>query len=98
MISEASVFLGLWHMKGGEVESPFLLRMVVHAFRRAHRAGVGGGGRWASKLEGSLVYRVSSRTAKDTQKPCPKQTRSPFLIIPWILHSVWHAKLLHSGV
>jgi uncharacterized protein (DUF2252 family) len=33
---------------------------------------LGGRGRWISELEASLVYRVSSRTAKATQ-------RNPFL-------------------
>jgi hypothetical protein len=28
----------------------------------------GGGGRWSSKFKASLIYRVTSRTAKDTQR------------------------------
>jgi hypothetical protein len=31
---------------------------------------LGGGGRWISDFEVSLVYRVSSRTAKATEKSC----------------------------
>jgi hypothetical protein len=34
---------------------------------------LGGRGRWTSEFEASLVYRVSSRTARATQrKPCLK--------------------------
>jgi hypothetical protein len=56
---------------------------VAHAFNPQHS---GGKGRWISEFEASLVYRVSSRTAKDTQrnpvsknktkqKKNPKQTK-----------------------
>jgi hypothetical protein len=31
---------------------------------------LGGRGRWISKFEASLVYRVSSRTARAIEKPC----------------------------
>jgi hypothetical protein len=39
--------------------------MVVHAFNPQH---LGGRGRWISEFKASLVYRVSSRTAKATQR------------------------------
>jgi hypothetical protein len=36
-----------------------------------HLGGRGRGtGRWISEFEASLVYRVSSRTARATEKPC----------------------------
>jgi hypothetical protein len=43
---------------------------------------LGGRGRWFSEFEASLVYRVSSRTARATQrnpvsKKKPKQTNKP---------------------
>jgi hypothetical protein len=31
---------------------------------------LGGRGRWISEFEASLVYKVSSRTARATEKPC----------------------------
>jgi hypothetical protein len=34
---------------------------------------LGGRGRRISEFEASLVYRVSSRTARDTEKPCLKK-------------------------
>jgi hypothetical protein len=39
--------------------------VVVHAFKFQH---LGGRGRRISEFEASLVYRVSSRTARDTQR------------------------------
>lgn len=33
-------------------------------------ANTGGRGRWICELEPSLVYTVSSRVARDTEKPC----------------------------
>jgi hypothetical protein len=33
---------------------------------------LGGRGRRISEFEASLVYKVSSRTARDTEKPCLK--------------------------
>jgi hypothetical protein len=39
--------------------------VVVHAFNPSTR---GAGGRWISEFEASLVYKVSSRTAKATQR------------------------------
>jgi hypothetical protein len=46
---------------------------VVHAFKPSTR---GGRGRRISEFEASLVYKVSSRTAKATQrKPCLKKTK-----------------------
>jgi hypothetical protein len=49
--------------------------------------GVGvGRGRRISKFEASLVYRVSSRTARGTEKPCLEKLKKkkdwPYLIIP----------------
>jgi hypothetical protein len=37
---------------------------------------LGGRGRWISEFQASLVYRVSSRTARATQKPCLKKTKT----------------------
>jgi hypothetical protein len=38
---------------------------------------LGGRGRWISKFEASLVYRVSSRTARATQRnPVSKQNKT----------------------
>jgi hypothetical protein len=39
--------------------------VVAHAFKSQHS---GGRGRWISEFETSLVYRVSSRTARTIQK------------------------------
>jgi hypothetical protein len=41
--------------------------MVVHTFNPQHSGG-GGRGRQISEFKASLVYRVSSRTAKATQR------------------------------
>jgi hypothetical protein len=35
---------------------------------------LGGRGRWISEFEASLVYKVSSRTARATEKPCLEKT------------------------
>jgi hypothetical protein len=40
--------------------------VVAHAFNPSTREG--GRGRWISEFEASLVYRVSSRTARATQR------------------------------
>jgi hypothetical protein len=37
---------------------------------------LGGRGRWISELEASLVNRVSSRTARATEKPCLEKKNS----------------------
>jgi hypothetical protein len=37
---------------------------------------LGGRGRRISEFEASLVYRVSSRTARATQKPCLEKERN----------------------
>jgi hypothetical protein len=39
--------------------------VVAQAFKSQH---LGGRGRWISEFEASLVYRVSSRTARATQR------------------------------
>ena len=39
--------------------------MVAHDFKSQH---LGGRDRWISEFEASLVYRVSSRTARATQR------------------------------
>jgi hypothetical protein len=39
--------------------------VVAHAF---NSSTLGGRGRWISEFEASLVYRVSSRTARVTQR------------------------------
>ena len=39
----------------------------MHAFNPSKK-GEGGRGRWISEFEASLVYRVSSRTARATQR------------------------------
>jgi hypothetical protein len=39
--------------------------MVAHAFKSQHS---GGRGRWISEFEASMVYKVSSRTARATQR------------------------------
>jgi hypothetical protein len=39
--------------------------VVVHAFKSQHS---GGRGRWISEFEASLVYKVSSRTARAIQR------------------------------
>jgi hypothetical protein len=39
--------------------------MVAHAFNHPN---LGGRGRWISEFKASLVYRVSSRTARATQR------------------------------
>jgi hypothetical protein len=52
--------------------------VVAHAFNPSTQ---GGRGRWISEFKASLVYRVSSRTARATQRnpvskkplPCPKK-------------------------
>jgi uncharacterized protein (DUF2252 family) len=47
--------------------------VVVHAFKSQH---LGGRGRWISDFEASLVYRVSSRTARAKQrKPVSKNQK-----------------------
>jgi hypothetical protein len=39
---------------------------------------LGGRDRWISEFEASLVYRVSSRTARDTQRnPVSKKKKNP---------------------
>ena len=48
--------------------------MVAHAF---NPSTLGGRGRWISEFEASLVYRVSSRTARAIQRnPVSKKTKS----------------------
>jgi hypothetical protein len=42
--------------------------VVVHAFNPSTREAEGGRGRRISEFEASLVYRVSSRTARATQR------------------------------
>jgi hypothetical protein len=37
---------------------------------QAFNQHLGGRSRWISEFEASLVYKVSSRTARDIQKPC----------------------------
>jgi hypothetical protein len=37
---------------------------------------LGGRGRWISEFEASLVYKVSSRTARATEKPCLKKPKT----------------------
>ena len=51
--------------------------MVAHTFNPQHLEGRG---RWISELEASLVYRVSSRTARATQ-------RNPVRLLSWFLLS-----------
>ena len=52
---------------------------------------MGGRGRWVSEFEASLVYRVSSRTARATQrnpvskKPKPKQNKTKRNLIHLVL-------------
>jgi hypothetical protein len=43
------------------------LGVVVHTFNPSTRGG-GGRGRWVSEFKASLVYRVSSRTARAIQR------------------------------
>jgi hypothetical protein len=56
------------------VTSSFLLpRYAVVAGRggaRLQSQHLGGRGRWISEFEASLVYKVSSRTVRATEKPC----------------------------
>jgi hypothetical protein len=47
--------------------------VVAHAFNPCTG---GGRGRWISEFEASLVYRVSSRTAKATQKNPVSKTKT----------------------
>jgi hypothetical protein len=47
------------------VELQSTLRVVAHAFNPSH---LGGRGRWISEFEASLVYKVSSRTARAIQR------------------------------
>jgi hypothetical protein len=42
--------------------------VVAHTFNPSKHLGGRGRGRWISELEASLVYRVSSRTARATQR------------------------------
>jgi hypothetical protein len=42
----------------------YLLGVVAHAFNPS----LGGRGRWISEFEASLVYKVSSRTARAIQR------------------------------
>jgi hypothetical protein len=37
---------------------------------------LGGRGRWISEFEASLVYKVSSRTARAIDKPCLKKQKT----------------------
>jgi hypothetical protein len=65
------------------------LGMVAHAFNPSTR----GRGRRISEFEASLVYRVSSRTARATQRnpvsktPPPKKTKKKFLVTFYSHHS-----------
>jgi hypothetical protein len=47
-----------------------VLDMVAHGFKSQHLEGRGRG---TSEFETSLVYRVSSRTARATEKPCGRK-------------------------
>jgi hypothetical protein len=42
--------------------------VVAHAFNPSTWEAEAGGGRWISEFEASLVYKVSSRTARATQR------------------------------
>jgi hypothetical protein len=45
---------------------------------------LGGRGRWISEFEASLVYRVSSRTARATQRnPVSKTNKQTKRIVEW---------------
>jgi hypothetical protein len=55
---------------------------------------LGGRGRWISELEASLVYRVSCRTARDTQRNSvskkqnkPKQNKTKQNTLQLFLHA-----------
>jgi hypothetical protein len=37
---------------------------------------LGGRGRWISEFEASLIYKVSFRTARATEKPCLEKTKT----------------------
>ena len=52
------------------------LAVVLHSFKSQHFRGRGRG-RWISEFEASLLYRVSSRTARATQRnPVSKNERT----------------------
>jgi hypothetical protein len=48
--------------------SNFIHWMCMHNYPRTSR--------WISEFKSSLVYRVSSRTTRATEKPCPKQNKT----------------------
>jgi hypothetical protein len=50
--------------------------VVAHTFKSQH---LGGRGRWISEFKAILVYRVSSRTARATQRALKKK-KNPFLL------------------
>jgi hypothetical protein len=47
--------------------------VVAHTFNPSNS---GGRGRWISEFKASLVYKVSSRTARATQRPCLEKTKN----------------------
>jgi hypothetical protein len=49
---------------------------------------LGGRGRWISEFEASLVYRVSSRTARATQKPCLEKPKKKKVAWPTQANSI----------
>jgi hypothetical protein len=58
--------------------------VVVHAFNPTQH--LGGRGRWVSEFKVSLVYRVNSRTVRDTQrnpvfKNNKKQKTQPVILL-----------------
>ena len=57
-----------------EIKSPWL---AGQRWRTPLIPALGSRGRWISELKASLVYRVSSRTARATQRnPVSKETKS----------------------
>ena len=47
---------------------------------------MGGRGRWISEFEASLVYKVSSRTPRATEKPClEKKRRGGVVVTTWFM-------------
>jgi hypothetical protein len=57
--------------------------VVSHAFNPSNS---GGRGRWISEFEASLVYKVSSRTARAIEKPCLKKKKKKKRVPGWLGH------------
>jgi hypothetical protein len=69
-------------------------KIRINTAGRGGTQHLGGRGRWISEFETSLVYRVSSRTARATQRNPVSKNKKLYIRINTILGREWYMHLI----